>query len=70
MTEQQRPGEDVEGHMAVRKEDAADEVEGHGRPSLEDEASGDEVEGHVTRLISQEEGSADPDDVEGHGFKL
>ena len=45
MTEQQRPDEDVEGHMPLaRKEDAADEVEGHSR-RLADEDPGDDVEG-------------------------
>jgi hypothetical protein len=50
MTEQQRPDEDVEGHMPLtRKEDAADEVEGHARRLADEEPEedpGDDVEGH------------------------
>jgi hypothetical protein len=59
MTEQQGP-EDVEGHMA-RRDDAADDVEGHGRYLQSEE--GDDVEGHG-KYKQSEEG----DDVEGHYF--
>jgi len=64
MTEQQP---DVEGH--ARREDAADEVEGHSKRFYQDpeapeptEASED-VEGHARRLADGDPG----DDVEGHG---
>ena len=65
MTEQQRPDE---------------EVEGHGRPQLEDEPATDDVEGHYVPRLLEEEGSVDDvtgnraasddgdeDDVGGHG---
>jgi hypothetical protein len=69
MTEQQRPDEEVEGHVRKYLEDAEGtegaEVEGHGfRTKLEDEGS-DEVEGHGFRTKLEDEGS-DDDDVEGH----
>jgi|Tabmets5t2r1_1033131.scaffolds.fasta_scaffold587048_1 hypothetical protein len=64
MTEQQRPDEDVEGHMPFKREDAADEVEGHGRALQSDEGLEDDVEGHK-RMPAQSEGG-DEDDVEGH----
>jgi hypothetical protein len=64
MTEQQRPDEDVEGHMPLRREDAADEVEGHARRVQQDaEASEDDVEGHKRAFAQSEDGD---DDVEGH----
>lgn len=47
MTEQQHPGEDVEGHGRLRQSDEGSEedVEGHGRMKLADDDS-DDVEGH------------------------
>jgi CRP-like cAMP-binding protein/predicted MFS family arabinose efflux permease len=50
MTEQQRPDEEVEGHVRrplLDEEESEDEVEGHvRRPLLDDDASEDDVEGH------------------------
>ena len=49
MTEQQRPDEDVEGHMPLRRtlEDEADDVEGHrSRVMQSDTGDDDDVEGH------------------------
>ncbi|HJU01515.1 MAG TPA: hypothetical protein VJ966_09955 [Actinomycetes bacterium] len=65
MTEQQRPDEDVEGHMGFRREDAADDVEGH-RSRTQQSETGDEedAEGHRMRL--QQSDTGDDDDVEGH----
>jgi hypothetical protein len=65
MTDQQRPDEDVEGHMPLRRDDAADEVEGHRlRSSQDTEGAEDDVEGHRQRFQQSETG--DDDDVEGH----
>jgi len=64
MTDQQRPDEDVEGHMPFRREDAADDVEGHrSRVQQSEEGAEDDVEGHRTRTQQSETGD---DDVEGH----
>ncbi|HEV3465068.1 MAG TPA: hypothetical protein VG846_13950 [Actinomycetota bacterium] len=67
MTEQ-RPEDEVEGHVRRPRldDEAADEdVEGHGTRKL---ALDDDVEGHSIRNRAQWEGTADPDeDVEGHG---
>jgi hypothetical protein len=68
MTDQQRPDEDVEGHMPLRREDAADDVEGHRRHFFEDpegveQEADDDVEGHRSRFQQSETGD---DDVEGH----
>jgi hypothetical protein len=60
MTEQ-RPDEEVEGHASRFLEDP----EGEGAQASEEDA-----EGHLIRGVSQEEGSADPDDVEGHGHRF
>ena len=46
MTDQQRPDEDVEGHMPFRREDAADDVEGHRSRVQQSETGDDDVEGH------------------------
>jgi hypothetical protein len=55
MTDQQRPDEDVEGHRrhffedpeeTGTTEELEDDVEGHGRARLDDDASDDDVEGH------------------------
>jgi hypothetical protein len=79
MTEQQRPDEDVEGHRRHFFEDpeetgtteATDEdVEGHRSRAFAQSEDGDDVGGHLIRGVSQEEGSADPDDVGGHGARL
>jgi hypothetical protein len=55
MTEQQRPDEDVEGHMPWRREDAADEVEGH-------RLRRDQLDPKVVDADQM----SDDDDVEGH----
>jgi hypothetical protein len=63
MTDQQRPDEDVEGHMPLKREDAADEVEGHARRLQQEEGSADDVAGHGRVFQQSEDGD---DDVEGH----
>jgi hypothetical protein len=76
MTEQQPPDEDVEGHRRHFFEDpegtegaeaSEDDVEGHRGRAFAQSEDGDDVGGHLIRGVSQEEGSANPDDVEGHG---
>jgi hypothetical protein len=65
MTEQQRPDEDVEGHVSkfrVDPEGVEEDVEGH--KHMLDEGSTDDVAGHG-RYMQSDEGD-EGDDVGGH----